>query len=318
MPLRPVGYPIPMLLLLVACGEPPVDLQSATVAPGCAALAERVEPARVYAAVEHLASAGRRTPAEREAVRTWLATQLARPSEARPFTLSGVSGVNLVVPGSTRVLVGAHYDAVEGTPGADDNASGVAVVLEVARVLGAGPTYAFFDAEEPFSGIVGRDDRNFAFGSQAFVDADDAYDLAIVLESVGYGCDGCQQLPPGVPSGAAPRDGRAIYVVGNTDSASAHAAALAAFRASLRGRAAIPFTVPGRGTLLPQSRFSDHAAFWDAGIPALLVTDTALLRNPQYHEAGDLPEKLDRELLAGVARGAVVAVAQAAKLCGGG
>jgi hypothetical protein len=84
----------------------------------------------------------------------------------------------------------------------------------------------------------------------------------------------------------------------------------------MRGRRALPFVVPGRGTVLPQSRFSDHAPFWDAGIAAVMVTDTALLRNTQYHEAGDTPDRLDRTLLEEVARGTVVAVAQAAGMCG--
>lgn len=301
------------LLFLLACETP---TEQAPVDPSCVALADRVDGARVFAAIEHLAAAERRSPEERAAVRSWLTSHVGLPTEERPFQIAGIEGVNLVVPGGRKVLVGAHYDAVAGTPGADDNASGVAVALEVARVLGAGPTYVFFDAEEPFPGVVGRDSRNYAFGSQAFVDADADWGLAVVVESVGFGCDDCQQLPPGVPPGAAPRDGRAIYIVGSSDTASGHAGVLAAYSAGMRGRRALPFVVPGRGTVLPQSRFSDHAPFWDAGIAAVMVTDTALLRNTQYHEAGDTPDRLDRTLLEEVARGTVVAVAQAAGMCG--
>jgi hypothetical protein len=303
-----------LLPLLLACEPEPPPV---VVKPACSSLASSVDDDRIFADIQTL-TGGRRSDEERAAARAWIAERIPGTTE-RPFAIAGLEGVNLVVPGSD-VLVGAHYDTAEGTPGADDNASGVAVVLEVARVLAAGapagwtpPTYAFFDLEEPRRAMVGRDGRNYAFGSQAFVDQGGDWRAAWIVESVGYGCDDCQQVPSGVRLDDAARDGRGLYFVTNDRSAWMRAASEAGFAGLTR--ALRPFEVPGRGDWLPQSRFSDHAPFWDAGVRAAVVTDTAPLRNPHYHKESDTADTLDRALLADAARGLVVTLAAVTGRC---
>lgn len=223
------------------------------------------------------------------------------------------SGVNVLAerpgtdPAAKAILVAAHFDTVEGSPGADDNASGVAVALEVARQIRARPTrrtllLAFFDEEE--QGLVGS---SFYAASPLRIEA-----LAgvVVLEMVGFACrkPGCQQLPPGLPKGIAPETGDFIAVVGDAE----HVELLHAFRrASGVDRPAVfALPVPEKGDVLPDSRRSDHAPFWDRGVGAVMVTDTANLRNPHYHRASDTPATLDPVFLAGVAAIVVDAVVE--------
>jgi hypothetical protein len=293
----------------------------ALVEPGagtpCDALLAAVDAERPMASVRWLARSPRWSPERRAEVRQWLQTELEAAGfqvELVPFEINGVSGTNVVArgPSGGHVLVGAHYDSVRGSPGADDNASGVAVVLEVARALGPSTeaTFVWFDAEEPHPSTVGTDDRNFAFGSQAFVDSHPAppWSLALIVESVGYSCDapGCQHLPGGVPA-SFPRDGTATYWVVNR-SARDWGRDLATYRLASPDHGSYAVTIPGRGMSVRQSRFSDHAPFWDIGLDAALLTDTALLRNPHYHREGDTPEEVDGALLADVARGVVAVV----------
>lgn len=312
-----------LLLLLSAClseGAPLAVVAAGTVPPSCAALAANVDPTRLAQDVATLAAGPRASEARRAETRAWITGELGAfglVATERPFTVSGQSGVNLDA-GNGPILVSAHYDSVAKTPGADDNATGVAVTLAVARALGGRVRYAFFDVEEPRPATVGTDGRNFAFGSQAFADAlaDDEVRVAFVVESVGFSCDGCQRVPPGVPAAAVPRDGRGIYLVGNQHGAPVWSIVQAAFAQVVEAPyTAHTFVVPGNGKLLPQSRFSDNAPLWDRGIDAVMITDTALLRNPHYHERTDTLETLDAAYLAAVARGTIVAVGALARLC---
>lgn len=159
---------------------------------------------------------------------------------------------------------------------------------------------------------VGADGRNFAFGSQAFIDADRGYDLAFVLESVGCACPTCQRVPPELPNGVIDADGQAVYLLGDGADAARWADA-AAFAVSAPSVRAIPVSAWQRGLTLPETRFSDQAPLWDAGIPAVMVTDAAILRNPGYHTADDT---VDPAFLGAVARGTAIAVAAAAGVCG--
>lgn len=275
---------------------------------------ETVEPARLMADVEALAFE-RYTLEQRRQARAHIAHRLT----AMGYTpdLHGYStGVNVLAerpgtdPGARAILVAAHFDTVAGSPGADDNASGVAVVLEVARRLRDRPTrrplvLAFFDEEE--QGLVGS--RQYA-ASPLRVEA-----LAgvVVVEMAGYACKekGCQRVPPGLPGGIAPETGDFIAVIGDAE----HLELLAAFRRASGppdgegGRPPVfALPVPEKGDVLPDTRRSDHSPFWDRGVGAVMVTDTAELRNPHYHRASDTPETLDPVFLAGVAAIVVDAV----------
>ncbi len=239
--------------------------------------------------------------------------------EERPFTFEGMRYENVVGtlpgtdPGRPRVLVGAHFDTVPGTPGADDNASGIAVLLEVARALaGATPTatleFVGFNLEEPQGGV------HYRVGSAAFARAarrrDVRYDAVLVLEMVGYTdrSPGSQVVPALLFWKRVPRQGTFLAATGDGRSR----ALLASF-ARVAARAGpelevVTFRTPLRGWLVSQTRLSDNASFWDAGYPALMLTDTAFLRNPYYHTAGDRLETLDFGFMARVSD-AVAAVA---------
>lgn len=214
-----------------------------------------------------------------------------------------VTNVLATAPANTRAsayyVVGAHYDTVPGTPGADDNASAVAVMLELARRirhirLRASVLFAAFTLEEPPAYLTGHQ------GSRIFVrqcqSNGDRVLGAIILEMVGYTAPR-QRYPflprwPGYPAG-----GNFIGIVGNWRSWCFGRAVLRGFRKN-RDLPAEALFLPFNGWILPETRWSDHASFWDAGLPALMVTDTAFFRNPNYHLPSDTIDTLDFTFMA--------------------
>jgi Zn-dependent M28 family amino/carboxypeptidase len=214
-------------------------------------------------------------------------------------------------PARPWVVIGAHFDSVARSPGADDNASGVAALLEAARLLARARPPATvqcvaFNLEEiqnPFGALrLGGEVHalgSFRIGSRAYArrlrDAGQAVAGALVLEMLGF-TGPVQRVPATVRLLAkVPRLGDFLAAIGDTRSRDL----LAAFSRAASGLLPlVPLTVPLRGWLAPDVRRSDHARFWDEGYPALLLTDTAELRNPHYHRASDTPETLDFEFLA--------------------
>lgn len=207
-----------------------------------------------------------------------------------------------------RVIVLAHYDTVAGSPGADDNASGVAVLLETARVLaqlGLERTVHFIavcleensDMADPDSGTRGS--RALAAYAR-----ENGWDIkgVVVLESVAYaGDDIVQTAPPGVAI-PVPEVGNFIAVIGNELSrelTGTFARAVARYRINLPH---VELVVPGNGELLPDSRRSDHAPFWDEGFKAIMVTDTTNFRSPHYHQPTDTLATLNLEFASDVCR----------------
>lgn len=207
------------------------------------------------------------------------------------------------------VVLGAHYDTVPGSPGADDNASGVAALLEIGRALrGAHPArtlhlVAFPNEEAPHFGTPAQGARRYARRAKR---RGRRIRGMLSLESLGYYTDepGSQSYPPLV-GWLYPRRGDFVAVVGNLPSFGLTGRVARSLR---RGQ-----TVPVEWLAAPEAieaiGRSDHAAFWDHGFPAAMVTDTAPFRNPHYHEGSDTPETLDYERLASVTRG-LVAVAK--------
>lgn len=198
------------------------------------------------------------------------------------------------------ILIGAHYDAVVGSPGADDNATGVAVLLELARAFHQAPArhpirLVAFDFEETSYALAGS--TYYATSLQQ-----EPLRLMLALEMLGY-CDrspNSQQYPPGLKY-FFPNQGNFIGLIGNLKTIPD----LIHLSRHLR-RAGVPcrwLPAGRRGMILPDTRRSDHAAFWDRGDRALMVTDTANLRNPHYHKPSDRLETLDLDFLTGVCRG---------------
>ena len=204
------------------------------------------------------------------------------------------------------IILGAHFDSVEGTPGADDNASGVAVLLEAARILSGlrlrSPVlFSAFNLEE--LNMIGS--AHFAKKLKA---AGAKVRAMISLEMVGFtdSRPGGQKYPIGL-RWFYPDHGNFIGVVGNWRSS----ALLRQFSHSMRQVRGLPvesLTVLGNGGLIPQVRLSDHSPFWDLGYPALMITDTSFFRNPHYHRASDTTDTLDLDFMAKVCQGVITAV----------
>ncbi len=212
---------------------------------------------------------------------------------------------------SPLLVLGAHYDTVMGTPGADDNASAVAVMLETARHFSPGTgspspvLFTAFSTEEPPSFGTSF------MGSKVFVRSFEAENLdiegALVLEMVGYYRDepGSQTIPLTLQWAGFPDTADFIAVVGNGLS---RALVKEVSGGILNSRCGLPvedLTIPGSGYLLPEARLSDNASFWDAGIPAVMLTDTSFFRNPHYHTHRDRPETLSYEKMAQLVKGLV-------------
>ena len=227
------------------------------------------------------------------------------------FTSRGVSVNNLeaVLPGKANaeeiIVVGAHYDSVADSPGANDNASGVAAMLELARLL-AGTALprsvhfvAFANEEAPFFYGDEMGSNRYAASAQA---QGARIEAMLSLETIGYYTDlpGSQRYP--FPfSLFYPNTGNFIGFVGNLSSRGLVRRAVGAFRAHT--------AFPSEGVAAPSGiegvHWSDHWAFWEAGYPAIMVTDTAPFRYPDYHRASDVPGALDYTGMARVTGGLV-------------
>ena len=218
------------------------------------------------------------------------------------------------IPGAAKpeeiVVIGAHYDTVVGTPGANDNTSGVAAMLALARRFsGRRPNrtirfVAFVNEEPPFF-------QTFEMGSRVYAKRCRKRDENIVamlsLETIGYYDDspGSQKYPP--PFGLLyPSTGNFIGFVGNVSSRALVRETVGSFRRHEKFPSeggALPAFIPGIG-------FSDHWSFWQEGYSAMMVTDTAMFRYPYYHDPEDTIDKVDFEKMARVVRGLEAVVSE--------
>jgi aminopeptidase YwaD len=214
--------------------------------------------------------------------------------------------------GAPLFIVGAHYDTVHGSPGADDNASGVAALLEIARVVGAGLRACPFRLQ--FVAFTLEEEGMAGSAHYARVLSKRHANLTgmVSLEMVGFKSDApnSQQLPQGLEH-LYPHVGNFIGVVGNETSRPL----LERFVVAMRTVENLPIetlVAPGNGEAIPPTRLSDHSPFWDRGYPALMITDTSWFRNPHYHQASDTMETLDLDFMTRVAEGVARAVEAAA------
>ncbi len=216
------------------------------------------------------------------------------------------------------VVVGAHYDSNRGTPGADDNASGVAAMIELARLMRTDTArppartihfVAFANEEVPFFGTPDQGARRYvALLRERRTDVRSM----LSIETIGYYATaaGSQKYPSPLDR-FYPDTGNFIGFVGNLSSRALVHEAISAFRRHTpfpSHGAAAPASIPGVG-------WSDHEAFWAAGIPAVMITDTAPFRNPYYHTRGDTPDQIDYERMTYVVDGLAAVVR---KLASGG
>ena len=201
------------------------------------------------------------------------------------------------------VVIGAHYDSVADSPGANDNASGVAVMLELARMhaISAAPLtvrfVAFVNEEPPHFMTAAMGSYRYAASAAA---RGDNIVAMISLETIGYYSDevGSQRYP--CPFGLVlPSRGDFLAMVSNIRSVRELRAAAKAFRSATR----LPLIASPAPASIPGVAWSDHWSFWQHGYPALMLTDTALYRYPHYHLDSDTPERLDYLRMARVLTG---------------
>jgi Zn-dependent M28 family amino/carboxypeptidase len=208
----------------------------------------------------------------------------------------------------SKVVVGAHYDAFGDTPGADDNASGVAALIELAYLLGKQAPdreielVAYVLEEPPFF-------RTPSMGSAIHAKrlAAEKASLAgvIVLETIGYFREdwGSQSYPSALFRLFYPSRGNFVAVVGRSD----QGGWIKTVKAGMKGATDLPVYSVRAPSSIPGIDFSDHASYWPYSIDAVMITDTAFYRNRAYHAAGDTPDTLDYARLSKV----VVAVHEA-------
>ena len=192
------------------------------------------------------------------------------------------------------VLVGAHYDSVFGAPGANDNGSGVAALLALARRFAGKQTHhtlrfvAFVNEEPPYFQTPQM--GSFVYAGRCKARGDRIVAM-ISLETIGYFSDAprSQTYPVAALGAFYPRIGNFIGIVGDVRSRWLVRRAIAEFRKDGKiptEGAALPSFIAGVG-------WSDQWSFWQHGYPGIMITDTALFRYPHYHEATDTPDKLD-------------------------
>ena len=221
-----------------------------------------------------------------------------------------VARLRLGADPSAHYVVGAHYDSVAGTVGADDNASAVAVLLETARAVNSAAGVKSKDLEISFVAFALEESPTYGtrfMGSRVFASQARRQvvpiDGMICLEMVGYTChdSGCQRYPFPLQFLGYPKQGDFIGIVGNMRSR----AFTRRLRQSFERNSNLPVlavTVPLNGWPMPNVRLSDHASFWNEGYPAVMVTDTAFYRNPHYHLPTDTMQTLDYDFMAELVR----------------
>jgi hypothetical protein len=251
-------------------------------------------------------------PGSMEAAAAYIREMLVRYGYevgSQEFTAFGRTALNLevAIPGISRpeeiVLVSAHYDTVLNSPGANDNGSGVAGLLELGRLLAAGRftrsvrLVCFANEEDPFYSVGEMGSQHYAREARA---RGERIVAMLSLETMGFYTEAAasQQYPfPFAPF--YPDRGNFIAFVGNLGSRTLVRQAIGLFREST------PF--PSEGTAAPGwltgIGWSDHRSFWEQGYPALMLTDTAPFRYPWYHTRLDLPEKIDYDRVARVVVG---------------
>ncbi|MGK0358518.1 MAG: Zn-dependent M28 family amino/carboxypeptidase [Bradymonadia bacterium] len=291
------------------------------VALGCTAEVQAREPqtpvARLTQSVNALAQTiGPRcieTPKALAQAEQWVAAQLKRATGLAvtrlPYRVGAVEVANIevVIPGTDpkapAVVLGAHYDSVRTTPGADDNASGVAALIEIARHLKARTLkrtvrlVGFVNEEPPYF-------KTDAMGSLVYAKHLKGKGVAvhamIALDMLGYYDDtpGSQKYPP-VIGRFYPKTANFVAFVGDMKAAPMIQGAKAAFSE------AVPFPVESIAAprFVEGIDFSDHWSFWQQGYPGFMITDTAFFRSAHYHQPTDTPATLDFARLASVTRG---------------
>ncbi len=280
----------------------------------------RVDPERLRSTVEALATA--RAPrtfrhvSNLDRAAESIAAGLAAAGAAvsfQPFDVEGRAYRNVIASlgpdAGERIVVGAHYDAASSGIGADDNASGVAGLIELASLLrGASPSTPIelvaYTLEEP--PYFGTRSMGSSVHASALRRSGAPVRAMIALEMIGYFSDepGSQRFPFDALSLLYPSRGDFIAVVGCVG----QAGLVRTVKRAMSGASDLGVRSINAPRLVPGVDLSDHASYWDEGFPAVMVTDTAFFRNRNYHTPDDTPDTLDYRRMALVVEGVFAAV----------
>jgi Zn-dependent M28 family amino/carboxypeptidase len=232
----------------------------------------------------------------------------------QPYVVDGISYRNVIAlfgpETNERIVVGAHYDSVaEDVPGADDNASGVAGLIELAYLLGK-TTLPLRVELVGYTLEEGQHFRTQRMGSAVHARSLREHDVAVramfSLEMLGYFTDapGSQRYPHPVLKAFYPSRGNFIAVVGKLD----QPLIVRQVKEAMRGASPLPVYSINAPRSVPGVDFSDHRNYWEAGFEAVMITDTAFYRNPNYHTVRDTANTLDYQRMAMVVQGVYAAV----------
>ncbi|AKV03224.1 hypothetical protein AKJ09_09887 [Labilithrix luteola] len=292
---------------------PPIPVEPSRLEADVRALSERYFP-RDSTSLENLEAAASfiETTASKAGARI-TSQSFDVPGAKGPFR-NVVASFGRADEAAERIVVGAHYDACGAHPAADDNASGVAGLLELARLLGASRTaldalpvridlVAYSTEEPPYFATPHMGSVHHA---QSLANKGVRVRAMLALEMIGYFSDAedSQHYPSIAVRPFYPSRGNFIALVGRDDDA----AIARTVKSAMLGTRAIPTYSMTGPFVLPGVDWSDHRSYWSAGYPALMVTDTAFLRNQAYHTDGDRPETLDYARMAAVVQGVHAAV----------
>jgi hypothetical protein len=236
----------------------------------------------------------------------------ARVSE-QPFTVAGKTYRNVIAhfgpETKEMVVVGAHYDTADPLPGADDNASGIAGLLELARLLGNRELprrvelVAYTLGEPPF---FRSEQMGSAMHAKALKQEGAVVRVMFSLEMIGYFSDArdSQHFPISAFSLFYPTEGNFISVVGKIDDGML----VRRIKKAMTGATSLPVYSINAPRLIPGVDISDHLSYWRAGYPAVMITDTAFYRNANYHTPDDTAERLDYRRMGQAVEGVYAAV----------
>lgn len=253
-------------------------------------------------------------PGSLEKAAAFITTQLKSAAGSRgsvhreEFNYGGQVFKNIVMelPGTDKrdeiVVVGAHYDSVKGCPGADDNGSGTVALLELARALANKPhsrtiRLVAFPNEEYFFRSEGMGSYQYAFNCK---NKREKITAMLALETIGYYKDtkGSQSYPPPL-NAIYPDTGNFIAFIANSENAGLVRRCLNAFRTKT--------LFPSEGISAPQAvpgiDWSDQLYFWQMGYPGIMISDTAIYRNPNYHKSSDTIDTIDFDRMVRVVDG---------------
>jgi Zn-dependent M28 family amino/carboxypeptidase len=231
----------------------------------------------------------------------------------QPFESRGQTYRNVIASFGPRtnelIVVGAHYDTAGPLPGADDNASGVAGLIELAYLLGRTPPavrvelIAFTLEEPPYfrSRLMGSAVHASSLRARGF-----NVRAMLSLEMIGYFNDqpDSQHYPVSLLKAFYPSRGNFIAIVGKMD----QGRIMRRVKNAMLGASPLPVYSINAPRTIPGVDFSDHLNYWNEGYNALMITDTAFYRNRNYHTFADTPETLDYQRMAMVVQGVYAAV----------